>query len=88
MKKSKLGLDFEKVASAKNLAKSIADDVQKFVDIYTTVTVERTCCRLIGIDGIDSNEVPLPNVVVNSIHEKGLLNQSQDRDHQGCTHRS
>lgn len=75
MKKSKLGLDFEKVASAKNLAKSIADDVQKFVDIYTTVTVERTCCRLIGIDGIDSNEVPLPNVVVNSIHEKGLLNQ-------------
>ena len=52
MKKSKLGLDFEKVASAKNLAKSIADDVQKFVDIYTTVTVERTCCRLIGIDGI------------------------------------
>lgn len=75
MNKSKLGLDFEKVASAKKLAKCIADDVQKFVDVYTTVAVERTLCRLIGIDGIDSNEVPLPNVVVNSIHEKGLLNQ-------------
>ena len=75
MNKSKLGLDFEKVASAKKLAKSIADDVQQFVDIYTTVAVERTLCRLVGIDGIDSNEVPLPNVVVSSIHDKGLLNQ-------------
>ncbi|MCQ2271995.1 MAG: lysine 5,6-aminomutase subunit alpha [Bacteroidales bacterium] len=75
MNKSKLGLDFEKVASAKKLAKSIADDVQKFVNIYTTVAVERTLCRLVGIDGIDNNEVPLPNVVVNTIHEKGLLNQ-------------
>ncbi len=75
MNKSKLGLDFEKVASAKKLAKSIADDVQKFVNIYTTVAVERTLCRLVGIDGIDNNEVPLPNVVVDTIHEKGLLNQ-------------
>lgn len=74
MNKSKLGLDFDKVASAKKLAKSIADDVQQFVDIYTTVAVERTLCRLVGIDGIDNNEVPLPNVVVNAIHEKGLLN--------------
>ncbi|MEG1556422.1 MAG: lysine 5,6-aminomutase subunit alpha, partial [Bacteroidales bacterium] len=42
---------------------------------YTTVAVERTLCRLIGIDGIDQHDVPLPNVVVNDIHEKGLLNQ-------------
>ncbi len=75
MEKSKLGLDFQKVKYAKKLAGDIADDVQKFVDGYTTVAVERTLCRLIGIDGIDSNDVPLPNVVVNALQEKGVLKE-------------
>ena len=75
MNKSKLGLDFTQVDAAKQLAKNIADQVQEFVDGYTTVAVERTLCRLIGIDGIDENGVPLPNVVVDSLLEKGVLNQ-------------
>jgi beta-lysine 5,6-aminomutase alpha subunit len=75
MEKSKLGLDFQKVKYAKELAGNIANDVQKFVDGYTTVTVERTLCRLIGIDGIDSNDVPLPNVVVNLLQAKGVLKE-------------
>ncbi|MCR5115793.1 MAG: lysine 5,6-aminomutase subunit alpha [Bacteroidales bacterium] len=75
MEKSKLGLDFQKVKYAKELAGNIANDVQKFVDGYTTVTVERTLCRLIGIDGIDSNDVPLPNVVVNMLQAKGVLKE-------------
>lgn len=75
MGNSKLGLDFKKVDLAKQLARNIAVDVQKFVDNYTTVAVERTLCRLIGIDGINNNEVPLPNIVVDHLHEKGLLNQ-------------
>ncbi|MBQ3734847.1 MAG: lysine 5,6-aminomutase subunit alpha [Bacteroidales bacterium] len=73
--KSKLGLDFNQVAVAKQLAKQIADQVQEFVDGYTTVTVERTLCRLIGIDGIDENEVPLPNRVVDALLEAGVLSQ-------------
>ncbi|MCQ2279504.1 MAG: lysine 5,6-aminomutase subunit alpha, partial [Bacteroidales bacterium] len=75
MEKSKLGLDFQKVKYAKQLAGNIADDVQNFVNDYTTVAVERTLCRLIGIDGIDNNDVPLPNVVVNSLQEKGVLKE-------------
>lgn len=75
MAESKLGIDFKKVESAKQLSKNIAEDVQKFVDQYTTVAVERTLCRLIGIDDVDSNDVPLPNVVVNEIQEAGVLNQ-------------
>ena len=75
MQKSKLGLDFEKVGYAKQVSKHIAEDVQKFVDSYTTVAVERTLCRLLGIDGVDANEVPLPNVVVDEIKDKGVLNQ-------------
>ena len=72
---SKLGLDFEKVAKARKLAKNIADDVQGFVEQYTTVAVERTLCRLIGIDGVDDNQVPLPNVVVDTLKDKGVLGE-------------
>ncbi len=75
MQRSKLGLDFEKVGHAKEVSKRIADDVQKFVDNYSTVAVERTLCRLLGIDGVDSNEVPLPNVVVDAIKDKGVLSE-------------
>ena len=75
MQKSKVGLDFEKVEYARGLARKIADGVQDFVGNYTTVAVERTLCRLLGIDGIDSNEVPLPNVVVDELKSKGVLGQ-------------
>ena len=75
MQKSKIGLDFEKVEHARSIAKKIADQVQDFVGSYTTVAVERTICRLLGIDGVDANEVPLPNVVVDELKSKGLLGQ-------------
>ena len=71
---SKLGLDFKKVEKAKGLAKEIASEVQTFVEQYTTVAVERTLCRLMGIDGVDENMVPLPNVVVDHLKDKGVLN--------------
>lgn len=70
---SKIGLDFEKVAHARQLAKNIAVQVQGFVDQYTTVAVERTLCRLMGIDGVDDNQVPLPNLVVEYLKDKGVL---------------
>ncbi|MDR2585152.1 MAG: lysine 5,6-aminomutase subunit alpha [Prevotellaceae bacterium] len=73
MQKSKLGLDFSKVAEAKEVAHSIAANVQQFVHKYTTVAVERTLCRLIGIDGVDENGVPIPNIVVDRAKECGRL---------------
>ena len=75
MNKSKLGLDQRKVDRARQLARAIAEDVQSFADGYTTVAVERTICRLLGIDGVDANEVPLPNVVVDSLKDAGVLGQ-------------
>ncbi len=70
---SKLGLDAAQISKARKLAADIAQEVQLFVSSYSTVTVERTLCRLIGIDGTDTFEVPMPNVVVNHICEKKLL---------------
>jgi len=75
MLKSKIGLDFAKVGYAKSIAKDIANEVQQFVVNYTTVAVERTLCRLLDIDGVDPDGVPLPNVLVDSLKEKGVLEQ-------------
>lgn len=75
MKTSKLGLDQKKIESARQIAKNIADEVQDFVNQYTTVAVERSLCRLLGIDGVNSNDVPLPNVVIDQIQENKSLSE-------------
>jgi len=75
MTESKLGLDFNRVEYARGLASAIASNVQNFVENYTTVAVERTLCRLMGIDDVNDNQVPLPNIVVDELKEKGVLNQ-------------
>lgn len=73
MEESKVGIDFAKVEEARSASLAIAEEVQEFVDAHTTVAVERTLCRFLGIDGIDSNGVPLPNVLVNFLKENGML---------------
>lgn len=70
---SKLNLDPQLIDSARTAAGRIAEDVQTFIDKHTTVTVERTILRLLGVDGVDDLEVPLPNVVVDNIVEGGGL---------------
>ncbi|KGN78741.1 dioxygenase [Porphyromonas cangingivalis] len=70
---SKLGIDFKDVDRARASARKIALDVQTFVKDYTTVAVERTLCRLIGIDNVDADGVPLPNVVVDDLKNKNSL---------------
>jgi beta-lysine 5,6-aminomutase alpha subunit len=71
--KSKLNLNWDIVNKARECARNIAEDTQKFIDAHTTVAIERTVCRLLGIDGIDEMGVPLPNVVVDNIKNGGGL---------------
>ena len=75
MLESKLNLDFKLVEQARAHASRVADDTQRFIDGCTTVAVERTICRLLGIDGVDAADVPLPNVVVEHLMDKGALPQ-------------
>ncbi|MFW6120550.1 MAG: lysine 5,6-aminomutase subunit alpha [Petrotogales bacterium] len=72
---SKLGLDFTKVQKARHLSRNIADDVQTYVEKHTTTSIERAICRFFGIDGIDEDGIPLPNVVVKQITDNNLLNE-------------
>lgn len=70
---SKLHLNQALIDQARASAARAADDVQGFIDQHTTVAVERAVCRLLGIDGVNEVEVPLPNVVVDHLMEKEVL---------------
>src|SRR5690606_15462264 len=59
------------IARARRAAAEIAADVDRFIADRTTVAVERTVLRLMGIDGVDAEGVPLPNVLVDRIRESG-----------------
>lgn len=71
--KSKLNLDPKVVDSARQHAANIAHDMQKFIERHTTVSTERTILRLLGVDGVDEVDNPLPNVVVDQVKEAGGL---------------
>ncbi len=70
---SKLNLDKSLIDRSRNAAKNIAEEVQKFIDAHTTTATERTIVRLLGVDGVDEIDKPLPNVVVDNIKEGGGL---------------
>lgn len=71
----KLNLDVKLIDRGRKAARSIAEDTQKFIDLHSTVTVERTISRLYGIDGVDDAGVPLPNIVVDNIKNSGGLSK-------------
>jgi beta-lysine 5,6-aminomutase alpha subunit len=70
---AKLQLDQNLIDTARSYAKKIALDTQHFIDNHTTTSVERTVCRLLGIDGVDELGVPYPNVIVDHLKEAGGL---------------
>lgn len=70
---NKLHLNTALVDKARASAGRIAADTQSFIDRHTTVAVERAVCRLLGIDGVNQFEVPLPNVVVSHLEDRGVL---------------
>ncbi|MGZ4132591.1 MAG: lysine 5,6-aminomutase subunit alpha TIM-barrel domain-containing protein, partial [Actinomycetota bacterium] len=69
----KLGLDPGVVAACRAAAKRIADEVAQRIAGLTTVSVERSVTRLLGVDGTDELEVPLPNLLVDHVHARGEL---------------
>lgn len=68
-----LNLDKEKVNKARSYALKVALETQQFIDQHTTVSVERTICRLLGIDGVNEFGVPYPNIIVDQILKKDKL---------------
>lgn len=72
---AELHLDEQKVCEAREAAAAIVRQTVEELDDRSTVTVERTVLRLMGIDGINDAGVPLPNLVIERLQEEGLLGQ-------------
>lgn len=64
---NKLNLSEEKIAYARELAQKIVEPVQNYILKHTTVTVERATLRLLGADDVNSDGVPVPNIIVDQI---------------------
>ena len=73
--RNKLNLDPNQIAACRAYAQTIGDQIQAFIDRHSTVTVERTVCRLAGVDGVDAFEVPIPNRFVDEVQKTGDLSR-------------
>ncbi len=62
-----LKIDRERVARCRELASAIVAPVERFIAAHSTVSVERAVLRLLGVDGITPDEVPIPNAVVETL---------------------
>jgi beta-lysine 5,6-aminomutase alpha subunit len=59
-----LRIDTGLVADARRLAAAIAAPVSDFIAGHSTVAVERSVLRLLGVDGVDADDAPVPNRVL------------------------
>src|SRR5271154_2400802 len=73
MSASKLGLDPGVVAACRQAARRITEQVGEQIAARTTVSVERSVTRLLGVDGANDLDAPLPNVLVDHVHDAGGL---------------
>src|SRR5436305_6293613 len=70
---TKLGLDQGAIEACHAAASRIAAGVSEEIAGKTTVSVERTIARLLGVDGANDLEVPLPNVLVDHVRDQHEL---------------
>ena len=70
---SKLALDERVVEECRQAARQIAARISDRIAGQTSVSVERTITRLLGVDGVDEVDAPLPNRLVEQIQAGGEL---------------
>src|SRR3982074_2079753 len=70
---SKLDLDPGVIAACHEAAAQIAAGVSDEIAGKTTVSVERTITRLLGVDGANDLDAPLPNVLADHLRDRGEL---------------
>jgi beta-lysine 5,6-aminomutase alpha subunit len=68
-----IALDQTLVEQCRSLASDITGEVQRFIGAHTTVGVERTVLRALGVEGVDAEGAPLVNTLVDRLLRAGLL---------------
>lgn len=62
-----LQIDSGRVDRCRALARAIVAPVSDFIAAHSTVAVERSVLRLLGVDGVGTDEIPLPNLIVDQL---------------------
>ena len=70
-----LHVDPDAVARCRALADRVTGQVMGFVERHTTVSIERTVLRQLGFHDAGPRGIPLVNLMVDALHERGLLGQ-------------
>ncbi len=68
-----LTLDKKMIKRARTAAREITASFGWLFEEYSSVTIERTVLRLLGIDGALSDGKPLPNVIIDDLQARGAL---------------
>lgn len=68
-----LTIDKQKIDEARGYAQEIVTAFKPLMTNYSSVTIERTILRLLGVDGASSDGEPLSNVVVEHLAAADLL---------------
>ncbi|MHB8462507.1 MAG: lysine 5,6-aminomutase subunit alpha [Vulcanimicrobiaceae bacterium] len=62
-----LRIDSAAVHRCRAMARAVVAPVEEFISAHSTVAVERSVLRLLGVDGVGPDEIPLPNYIVDSL---------------------
>jgi len=62
-----LRIDPAAVSRCRSLASAVVAPVSAFIAGHSTVAVERSVLRLLGIDGVGHDEIPLPNAILDGL---------------------
>ncbi|HTZ55043.1 MAG TPA: lysine 5,6-aminomutase subunit alpha, partial [Candidatus Acidoferrum sp.] len=62
-----LRIDTAVIDRCRELAATIASPVSDFIAANSTVAVERSVLRLLGVDGVGADEIPIPNMIVDTL---------------------
>lgn len=73
---AKLNLDRDKVDRCRELADHLVHPIQKYIDLHSTVSIERATLRLLGLnhaeDKMAGEPYPLANLVIDKIDKRKL----------------
>jgi len=71
----KLDLNQELVQRSRTAAKQITGAFDWLFEGYSSVAIERTVLRLLGIDGANKEGEPLPNIVIDHLNANSAINK-------------
>nr|HPM03667.1 lysine 5,6-aminomutase subunit alpha [Candidatus Cloacimonadota bacterium] len=65
----------QKISNAREYAKQITHSMKDLLNSYSSVTIERTVIRLLGVDGALEDGTPIPNYIVDHLKSKNALDK-------------